>query len=99
MKILEEKKRHNDELQTQIVHLMLEMEKQKETLENRITDLQTSKINLQNTLEKIQTEKEFLENNTRPIDSEKIDNLKRENEELQTTNNKLQMELIEIIKR
>ena len=42
---------------------------------------------------------EFLENNARPVDNEKIDNLTRENAELQIANNKLQQELIEIIKR
>ena len=99
--VFEEKKRHNDDLQKQIVLLMMDMEKQKETLENRIVELQNSKQNLQSTLEKIQTEKEFLENNNtdRNFDNEKIDRLSKENKELQEANTKLQIELIEIIKR
>jgi len=89
IKKLDEKNRYNEELQSQIVNLMLELEKQKEILENRISELERSKTEFQTTLE----------NNTRPIDSEIIEKLKIENAELQEANTKLQLELIEIIKR
>jgi len=40
IKVLDEKKRHNDDLHSQVVQLMMELEKQKEILKNKIDELE-----------------------------------------------------------